>query len=336
MIRRVGLVVILALMALSVVPSGTPVQLSYVYSDSMEPTLDVNDGYVLVPAGKISTGDIITFRSEKQDSYVTHRVVRQTENGFITKGDNNPTIDQQAGYTIVTREEVIGEVLILGGSPLIIPNLGVVIEFLRMHRWGVVIGILGLMGFYAIRQSNSARQRNLTRLSDIFQPIFGVAFLSITALLAYGGSGHEITLIATSNAGLSETPQVIPVGSSKQIEFTIRQQALPMMTRIIETQGLVVTSQTWNASAVSATGTVPPPESIGPVRVSISINQYPSVLPRSTLKHLQTIHPVVASGTTATIILMPLWIVYRVSFDRHMPLREHSSGFSKRIRGHFK
>ncbi|MFC7165460.1 signal peptidase I [Halospeciosus flavus] len=118
MLRTVGfgLFVVVALLLL---PANAPVQVGYVYSDSMEPTLGVDDGYLLVPADAVEVGDVVTFQLETRDTLVTHRVVGRTDGGFLTKGDANPSADQASGHPPVTSEDVVGRVLTVGGTPLV-------------------------------------------------------------------------------------------------------------------------------------------------------------------------------------------------------------------------
>lgn len=63
-----------------------------VLSGSMEPALKTGS-IVFTDTGRTlpEIGDIITYRLG--NSYVTHRVIRKTEEGFVTKGDANGAED---------------------------------------------------------------------------------------------------------------------------------------------------------------------------------------------------------------------------------------------------
>ncbi|WP_435066891.1 signal peptidase I [Haloplanus sp. C73] len=320
MLRKAGLVALVTLVAITAAPAGAPVQLSYVYSDSMAPTIGVNDGYVLMPAGQVDTGDIVTFWSPDRDAYVTHRVVERTADGFVTKGDNNHATDQASGYPTVTRDRIVGQVLSVGNGPLVIPGLGVAIGWLRGHRLQVLVGCLGLLALGPALGASTAR-RSLLRLADIFQPLFAVSLVAIAVLLAFGQPGHEITLVAVDGGAPSEASRVIPVGTENPISVTVHQPARPLTTRVVSTRGLTDVVQTQNASAVSVSGTVPPPSSPGPVPVGVDIRQYPALLPADVLARLQAIHPLLASGACAFLTLSPLWVLYHVLVDPQTPLR---------------
>lgn len=330
MLRSVGIGIVFVVVIVAAVPAGSPVQLSYVYSDSMEPTIGVDDGYVLVPAGEVTAGEIVTFWSPSKDAYVTHRVVSRTDAGFITKGDNNPSTDQDAGYPPVSRDRVVGEVLTLGGEPIVVPHLGTAIESVRTHLLELLAGALGAMGLYSA-SSASRHRRSLTRLRDVFQPLFLIGLLSITGLLAFGQPSHEITLVAVDSTGPSGGSGVIPVGSSKPVEVVVKQRAQPLLTRVVETNGLTATTQAQNATAVSVSGTVPPPASTGVVRVGITANSYPAIVPEWLLARLQAVHPLLASGASAVAVLTPFWALYHVLVDPDTPLREPPSRWRKAL-----
>jgi signal peptidase len=96
-LRTVGKNVLLTFLALLLLGLfigsilGQPVFVSYVETGSMSPTLDSGDGFVAVPtpfAGPIQKGDIIVFEAEKvqRGGLTTHRVVSETERGYITRG----------------------------------------------------------------------------------------------------------------------------------------------------------------------------------------------------------------------------------------------------------
>jgi signal peptidase len=93
-----------------------------IVSNSMYPTLKINDGIFVHREDNLKVGDIITFDSINEDTYgmdITHRIVRKEtlENGSIvyrTKGDNNELEDT----AIVPFDNIFGKVI------LKITNLG--------------------------------------------------------------------------------------------------------------------------------------------------------------------------------------------------------------------
>ncbi len=91
-----------------------------VLSGSMEPEFYPGDLVVSLHKNRanIKEGDIITFR--ENDEIVTHRIIDKTQEGYITKGDNNNAADSFA----VSNDNIIGKVL------FDIPNAGYIIQFL--------------------------------------------------------------------------------------------------------------------------------------------------------------------------------------------------------------
>ena len=331
MLHRVGLGLVFVVALLAVAPAGAPVQLSYVYSDSMEPTIGTNDGYFVLPAGTVSSGDIVTFWSPEKDAYVTHRIVGESETGFITRGDNNPSSDQEAGYPAVSRDRIVGKVLTFDGNPVLVPHLGAGVSALRRNLLVVLSGLAVLMGVYSRRKS-SAQRREVSRVQDIFRPLFAVCFVSITCLLVYGGGGHTETLVAVSSPGLSEAPNAVLVGSSQPIEFTITQPAWPLMHRVVGTRGMTITNEVRNSTAIQVNGFVTPPTETGPVEVGTTVNQYPAVVPQSVITRLQSIHPLLASGVCTLGMLTPFLAFYYLWLDPQAVLRQRPSRWKKVIR----
>jgi signal peptidase len=127
-------VLIVAFVLLSSVGQIAP--LSYVNSGSMTPALSTGDGFVAVPspiADEPQPGDVVVYRSEEIEAggLVTHRVVAETEDGFVTKGDANPVTDQQAGEPPVSRDRIVAQALSVNGHVVALPGLGVISMWLR-------------------------------------------------------------------------------------------------------------------------------------------------------------------------------------------------------------
>ncbi len=91
----VGVVVFLVLFAYLLLTYTRRVE-----STSMLPTLEPGDLVVLanVPISDVKLGDVIVYEhpcvADPRVDLVVHRVVDITSNGLITKGDNNPYLDQ--------------------------------------------------------------------------------------------------------------------------------------------------------------------------------------------------------------------------------------------------
>src|SRR6056297_1685104 len=108
---------------------GQPILLGYVATDSMEPTMDAGDGFVAVPsplAGDVSEGDVVVFEAEQLHGggLTTHRVVGETDRGYVTRGDANPFTDQDGGEPPVKRAQIVAHALQVNGEVVVIPNLG--------------------------------------------------------------------------------------------------------------------------------------------------------------------------------------------------------------------
>ncbi len=140
---------------------GTKKILNYT-GPSMNPTLKVGDGMTVVPYGnrRIRVGDVVVFRSPKQDHYVVHRVVSVDSQGIRTIGDNNDRIDPW----VLSPDNIMGRVIsarrknrdvtIHGGTRgrLLFPMLQIIRRILKLHIghgsvMKEVIDLLGVLEF---------------------------------------------------------------------------------------------------------------------------------------------------------------------------------------------
>lgn len=102
-----------------------------VISGSMSDSIEINDMVMIHEEEDYAPGDVITFKSG--DSLVTHRIIGQSETGFITKGDANNSADLEP----VHREDVIGKVI------HVIPRIGFLIEFIRTPLGMTTLVLIG-------------------------------------------------------------------------------------------------------------------------------------------------------------------------------------------------
>ena len=98
--------------------------------DSMVPTIESGTLVIVQPDEQYHIGDLIAFVNEDGINLV-HRIVEVTDEGFVTKGDNNPRSDR---YT-VTYDDVVGRAV------FVVPYLGFTSLLLKTPLGISMIGI---------------------------------------------------------------------------------------------------------------------------------------------------------------------------------------------------
>ena len=124
----------------------TPLYSAYVIiSGSMEPIIKVKDAVVIrrCEESDIKIGDVVTYRSLEDAYYgilITHRVVNiEYQNGekvYITKGDNNETIDRSP----ITFNQIQGKVTMR------IPKIGYLKYFLTDYYGWITLVVIPSLG----------------------------------------------------------------------------------------------------------------------------------------------------------------------------------------------
>lgn len=98
-----------------------------VITGSMEDTIKINDIVVVKIDSDFNENDIITFKND--ENFITHRVIKKTDEEIITKGDNNTAEDEP-----IKKEDVVGKVV------YIVQNVNVWINVLKTPE--VIIAII--------------------------------------------------------------------------------------------------------------------------------------------------------------------------------------------------
>lgn len=170
-----------------------PLNLAYVYSDSMKPTLETNDGFILVKHKEYYINDVITFRPKQINApYITHRIVNITDDGeYLTKGDNNSLTDQQNGEPLVSVEQIKGKAFIINGKVLSIPYIGNISKFFNNHFFRintfnilVIIIILILISYIIDINFDKTKKHNKKNYKLIeIAPYFHILFIIFCILL---------------------------------------------------------------------------------------------------------------------------------------------------------
>ncbi len=179
-----------------------PLFMSYVLSDSMSPTLNKGDIFFINPLSKGDVGDIIVFKMNGH--WTVHRIYAKTEDGYITKGDNNIATDQQSGNVKpVKDEDIAGVVLTINGKPLKIPGVGNYIganPYLAILL--IIIGsILMTKDKKKRRKGRFIRVRYKTLYAIVASFTIAVVLFSIVASWYVVGFGYISTLAGGQREG---------------------------------------------------------------------------------------------------------------------------------------
>lgn len=75
-----------------------------VATGSMEPTIDVGDVIIVKITNEVNENDIIV--CNKDNAFITHRLIKIEEDNFITKGDANNTEDEP-----MQKSDLVGKVI---------------------------------------------------------------------------------------------------------------------------------------------------------------------------------------------------------------------------------
>jgi signal peptidase len=327
---------------------GHPVVLGFVTSESMSPTLDENDGFVAIPsqvAGPIERGDVIVFRAEEVQGggLTTHRVVDETDRGYITKGDNNAFTDQDNDEPPVKRAQVVAEVLQIGGQVVVIPHLGDAIGGIRSTLGAVqrtvssVLGtsvFLGPQGFAylvfalsllyyvvsGLRRRNKrksdlqSRQKRNTGLDSRLVVGAFTLLLVVGATLPMVAPAGTQELAVVSAEFSSERPNVIPAGESETQPYVVGNGGLLPVVTYLESASEGVEVQPGELyvegrSVANATVTLHAPPETGYYRRFVTEHRYLAVLPQPVIRGLYAVHPWAPIVAIDALIGIPFYLV---------------------------
>jgi len=338
------LVAVLALVVGQVL--GQPLLLSFVTTGSMEPTLEPGDGFVAIPpelAGDIGEGDVVTFDAEEIEGggLTTHRIVEETDEGYVTQGDANPFTDQDGGEPIVQDPEIAAVAWQPGSDVLVLPYLGTIamaiqsgFEWLQLQlasffSTDVFLGTEGLayllfagsiMLYFLLGYVEPSRQRDRED-----QPSRGVGanprmiVLALTLVLVVGATSAMVVPSETEEFGIvsaefeSDSPDVIEQGTSESYDYPLVNPGVFSTVAILEPQDerMTVNSSVNTLSSrdsTNATVTLSAPDETGSYTTHLEQRRYLGILPTSTIVQLHDIHPWLPIVVINAVIAVPFYL----------------------------
>lgn len=355
--------ILLVLIAIFVVGSqlfGFPAPISYVATDSMEPQLEPGDGFIGIPkplAGDVSEGDVITFQAQTVGGggLTTHRIVDETPQGYITKGDNNPFTDPATGEPPVTEAQIELVVLQLNGKIVVIPNVGDVASSIQSGintgiegigvggisagNPGIVVALLGLVlviggGIYDAvvgdtgrTTSRSTQRRGVIDSRLLLLAVLLVVSLPLLSITALPSGTDELGILSSERAH-PDDPSIIKAGSFSEANTSVENDEMFPMVVIVEpkTSGISFSEQVLTVppgGSSLTTARIYAPSETGPVTRVRSVTFYLHVLPAGLIGALHSLHPIIARLATMSVILAPVVVVYWLLIGfRPIALRE--------------
>jgi signal peptidase len=305
-----------------------PVLLTFVETGSMEPTITAGDGFIAIPSAVTTAerGDVVSFRPDMIEGgrITTHRIVGETENGYITQGDNNIVTDQDGGEPAVTEGQIVAVAFSINDRVVTIPHLGTTVGGLRtgveqgQQTISALLGIntlqgstglsyilfaFGIIVYVVVLVFGKDAPRTTSRTTDRSTGIPGWVFTVVAATLVMSAAsigmiapGGTQTYGIVSGSGDSSAPHVIEQGTSEDREYPVGNAGiLPVVVYIDSTsQGVTVQSESYRLNrgeTANMTMVISAPEENGYYIRSFREYRYPLLLPKSTLDGLFSIHP---------------------------------------------
>ncbi len=333
---ELGVIGILALLLAGQI-IDQPLLLGFVRTGSMQPALAPGDGFIAIPpsvAGQPNVGDVVVYRAQQVNGggLTTHRIVDETARGYITQGDANPFTDQSGGEPPVKSPQIVAVVLQLGGTVVMLPELGTGVILIRdaiqqllriVPRRFVIGGAVTLVIILALTDEN-AGQRGRTSVTDrdaghnsdtplltpkrIVLLTGGIVILAATASMLFplGPTEYRVVSAQSNLPG----PGVIPAGESESTTYQVPGGSFVPIKYYVEpaSDGVAVK----NGSGVVTPGNVTnatvrlsvPPDT-GSYRRYVSEKRFPLVLPVTVIESMYAIHPLAPVVLIDTLLAIP-------------------------------
>lgn len=317
-----AVVLVLVLGSLLGVIMNRPVFVSYAYSESMKPTINKGDVFFINPFERNpEVGDIVVFKTG--NIWTVHRVFAITEEGYITKGDNNIATDQQShNIPPISKESVAGTVITVGNTPIKIPKLGDYIGNSISDRGKILLAgfliILGVVAFTSGEATNSRKKKRTITVRFKTLYLLASAFLLIMIAIATFVSWEVVPIqFSVTSAGGVREGWYLP-GEEFQQEITIRNNNFYPMLYYISAE-YPATGVSLEEFKLQGRGekklvvTIQAPMETSLYMANVRVNAYIPLLPSSVIERLYRINPMVPLMVILMEVAAFLGLVYLVS-----------------------
>ncbi|MFP8952009.1 signal peptidase I [Natrialbaceae archaeon A-arb3/5] len=353
--QAVGLVVAVVVIVLLLGQLlGQPILLGYVATGSMEPTMATGDGFVAIPSivsGDIEEGDVVVYdaRELHDGGLTTHRVVGETDEGYVTAGDANPFTDQDGDEPPVSDDQIVATAWQVNGNVVTIPHLGTAIMAVQgvaetgYEHVAAVFGLtttadsdglgallvglgVGMLGFGILLERLGPGRRETTR-SRRRESVIGfwaaVGFVLLvlvtfaTAAMVVPSGTAEYELIATDSP--TDDSQVVTPGETGELTRTVDNAGYVPIVVVHETPHESVEADPgWQTVGIRDRGettiSLTAPDSTGEYVRHVGEYRYLAVLPPSVLVALHGLHPLAGiaavNGVIVGLVVAIVFLLY--------------------------
>lgn len=301
---------------------GQPLLFGFVTTGSMEPALSPGDGFIAVPpmlAGEPTPGDVVVYEAEtiQGGGLTTHRIVGETEQGYVTRGDANPFTDQDGGEPYVTEDDIVAYALQINGGVVALPYLGTAVsgtrstiaapfDFLGVDQTGTAMVFGGMILMLLAGATGGATNRSTSRSQsrDELIAVWVVVLLAAmvvttTATLAMvlPAGGYSIEVVVTDSP--TANSQVVAPGETANITHeTSNSGVFPTLVITDSPDPPVSVDPERAILGMNGQRTVhvqmDAPRETGEYTYSVRESRYLLILPVGVLGALHSIHPLVA------------------------------------------
>jgi signal peptidase I len=307
-----------------------PIFVSYTLTNSMEPVINIGDLFFLEPYHtsidslvSLNVGDIIVFKSAN-GNYLVHRIIGDTVNGFVTKGDNSPFSDQQGIESLVQKESIVGKVLMFQGNPLLIPKAGLLIRqfslFFQRNTF-LVAGLVGSAGtilLYLDKKSTRSFHRRKTLKNRKFdmKKIYVVCFLLLSVVVLVpmitGVVAHDFEYVVTD--GLTNSNRAVTKGTLVNRSLELSNNGILPVYVFLSTNdpSVQIESEAFllYPGSTEVEIKIQAENEIGYYEKAVNINKYLPVLPLTTVGALLELNPCLPIFIISLMVLSPFVVAY--------------------------
>ena len=299
-----------------------PVFMSYAYSGSMTPTINKGDVFFIDPlARNPGVGDIIVFKVG--NTWTVHRVAAITEEGYITRGDNNIATDQQShNIPPITRGQIGGTVVQIGGYVPTIPRVGNYLEGGLSDRGKILLGalliVVGIVAFGGgeARRGGKGKKFFVVKFRTLF--MLASAFIILMVAISIFVSWEVVPIeYSVTSAGGSRKNWYQP-GEEFQSGISVENHNFYPMVYYVSASSPVtgLSADKFRLSSGESedlTVTIVAPQATSVYTTKVRVNAYPPLLPASVMDRLYSVHPMVPLFGILAVVSAFLGVLYIIS-----------------------